>query len=227
MMTLASQLKTLSLAVILLTVSGCALSPQRVTLETDIPDERSNIGGNAALTVDARDARDTPAFGTRGGVYPDTALILPDNNLDQLLSSSLTQAFQQRGFNAFNPTNGGAQLDVRLTTLDYIPSAGSVVNPVEINAVLDVTAKRQGDTLVREYRHSVTHRQPFTPTAPQNHRMINGALNHLLSQLVNDPELLSFIGGTVADVDEADNGSALDVSPVPEASPLKPLSDDD
>ena len=181
-------------AILMLALNGCALSPQMITVQPSPEVTAANVGNNQSVTVSTVDQREQQAFGTRGGVYGNTSLIRPANDLAAVITDAVRKGLQAQGFNAFNPTDDGRPLEVRIATLSYVPEEGSVVNRVEVNTVIEALARNpQGDEYKGVYRAGNTYEQPLTPSAARNEMMINEVLDRALKQLLADPKLLSFM----------------------------------
>ncbi|MCH8544771.1 MAG: YajG family lipoprotein [Alcanivorax sp.] len=180
-------------------LSACGLSPQVINIQPEPNVARSSVGGNSSVSVTARDAREGDAFGSRGGVYKETSLIRPANDVPKALYEAVTQGLHQQGFNALNPSAGATTLEVRLTELSYVPADTSVVNRIEVSARVEAIARRESEGGSAEhtgrYQSSVTHDMPITPSARRNETMINEVLERTLERLLSDPKLLSFLAG--------------------------------
>ena len=66
-----------TLLITVLTLAGCGLSPQLIQIHPELARSADNIGQNQAGRLAGGDQRSDQAFGTRGGVYKDTARIRP------------------------------------------------------------------------------------------------------------------------------------------------------
>lgn len=176
-------------------LTACGLSPQVVNLSPSPQVESTNVGQNYAVSVLARDARDGDAFGSRGGIYPETSLIRPGNDVPKAIYDAVTRGLQTQGFNAYNPTDGATHLEVRLLELKYVPGTGNVVNRVEVSALVEASASRGQLEHTGRYQSSVTHDMPMTPSARRNEDMINDVLERTLARLLADPKMLSFLAG--------------------------------
>ena len=176
-------------------LSACGLSPQVVNLAPSPAVENSNVGENRAISVLARDARDKDEFGSRGGIYPETSLIRPGNDVPKAIYDAVTAGLQAQGFNAYNPTSEATNLEVRLTELSYTPGEGNLVNRVQVSASVEAVASRPQVEHTGRYQSSVTHDMPLTPSAARNEEMINDVLERTLARLLSDPKMLSFLAG--------------------------------
>ncbi|ASK35087.1 hypothetical protein CEK62_12205 [Alcanivorax sp. N3-2A] len=185
----------LTITALALLLGGCALSPQQIEIEPNVTVPTVNRGNNMPVQVIAVDSRSKQAFGSRGGVYKDTALVQPANDIRQAIAESVRKGLQSQGFNAFNPGQDATTLEVRLEQLDYIPEQGSVVNEVTLNLELLAEARRGPTTHTGTYKSSVVHDVPFTPNASRNQTMINDILGKAIQRMLQDPEMLNFLSG--------------------------------
>jgi len=177
-------------------LAGCALSPQEIEMRPDPAVPAANVGHNAPVSVEVVDDRADKAFGTRGGVYKDTALIHPANDINTAIREIVRNGLQKQGFNAYNPEGGATRLRIHIDNLSYVPESGSVVNEVTTRAVLRAVAERPDVTHRATFRSKVTHDTPFTPDSRRNEAMMNDVLERSLQRLLSDPQLLAFLSGT-------------------------------
>lgn len=178
-----------------LLLGGCALSPQQVLVHPKVRVPSSNQGHNLPVKVIAVDARGKQAFGSRGGVYSDTATIGPSNDVRQALADAVRQGLQSLGFNAYNPGDNATSLEVRLNKLDYVPSGNSVVHKVTVSLELDAIAKRGDTTHTATYKTSINHKSPFPPSQADNQKMINDILSQGIQDMLQDPKMVAFLAG--------------------------------
>ena len=177
------------------TFAGCALSPQVIDVKPVADVDATNIGRNQPVQVLAVDSREQEAFGTRGGVYKETALVQPANDVKAAIEDAVRKGLQTQGFNAFNAGADATRLEVRLEQLDYVPEEGSVINQVTLTLTLLAEASR-GDVIhTGTYKSSVEHDLPLTPSASRNQQMVNDILSGAINRLLKDPEMLSFLAG--------------------------------
>lgn len=186
----AAMLLTLSAA-----FAGCALSPQSIDVQPVANVKTTNIGQNRSVQVLAVDSRDQLAFGTRGGVYKETSLVQPANDVKTAIENAVRQGLQEQGFNAFNPDADATRLEVRLEQLDYVPEQGSVVNAVTVSLTLKGEASRPDVSYTGTYKSSVEHDVPMTPSANRNQQMINEILSGAITRMLEDPKMQDFLLG--------------------------------
>lgn len=219
--------RLLALSTALVLFSGCALSPQMIEVRPQPEVTAANLGKNSPVAVTVVDQRPEEAFGTRGGVYKDTALIRPGNDLAATVTGVVRSSLQKQGFNAYNPPADATDLEIRLKVVEYIPESGNVVNQVLTRAVIEAVASRAEVTHRGTFNSKVTHDLPLTPGAERNQKMITDVLTRSLERMLTDPELLAFLAGvdnpgaatpqaTDGESEDADDDAAL-VVPAGEA----------
>lgn len=186
-------------------LGGCALSPQHIPIQPKADVEPANIGHNQPVQVIAVDSRDQAAFGTRGGVYQETALLTPENDLKAALEKTVRNGLQTLGYNAYNPPEDATRLEVRLEKLDYLPEEGSVVNAVTLDLKLLAEASRDEVVHTGTYQSKVDHTFPLTPTTKRNQDMINDILSDAIERMLKDPEMQAFLAGSAPDSDNSGN----------------------
>ena len=176
-------------------LAACGLSPQVVNIQPAPEVASATVGQNQSVNVRARDARESDAFGSRGGVYPETSLIRPGNDVPKALYEAVTNGLHVQGFNALEPGQDATELEVRLVELSYTPADTSVVNRIEVSARVEAIASRPNVEHTGRYQSSVTHDMPLTPSARRNEAMLNDVLERTLTRLLTDPKLLAFLAG--------------------------------
>lgn len=183
--------RNLALSALILLLQACGLSPQLVDITPSPQVEYSAYGANAAVNVLVRDERPNDELGSRGGTYPDTSLLLINNDLPKEVYEAITKGLHQQGFNVLNPDNRQRQLTVFVDELFYTPAEGTVVNGVTVQALVRAEV-HQADELIysNRYRSETEHKMPVTPSTSKNTAYINSELTRTLERLLNDKRLL-------------------------------------
>jgi len=86
-------------------------------------------------------------------------------------------------------------MTAEIRAFEYSTSTGFWTGGVHINGAFKVRATRGGRTFKKIYRITKEERGVFVPDAETNEKWINAALGELLSQVVNDSELIQFLVG--------------------------------
>ncbi len=190
-MRLIMNMRVIAISVVMVLLHGCGLSPQRVDITPSPQVEYSAYGANTPVSVIVRDERPNDELGSRGGTYPDTSLLLINNDLPKAVYEATTKGLHQQGFNVLNPDGHQRQLTVFIDELLYTPAEGTVVNGVTMQAFLRAEIRQQGDLIYsNRYRSKTEHSMPITPSTSKNADFINNELTRTLERLLKDQQLL-------------------------------------
>jgi uncharacterized lipoprotein len=157
------------------------------------------IGRNRPLALEVTDARDSPVFGSRGGLYGETALLTPRTEVAQSLRQALGERLAAAGFRIVTAdTPDSVSLDVRIQQLDYrldTPAGpgGGVVNDARAEAVLDAILTNAGRSHGARYQASSVRRVVGYPSEADNAALLNEVVAQSLRQLLQDPQLLALL----------------------------------
>lgn len=180
-------------------LTGCALSPQTVTLSPLIDVGMPAIGHGRTLSLRVSDQRPQQAFGSRGGIYNGTALITPRNDVAQTLQRALAERLRAAGFRVVgSEETTPLGLAVQIQRIDYrVTQAqglnGVLVNNAKVTAQLQATVHSGNRSSSGQYRASSVRQVLGYPSAAANDSMINDAVTEALRQLLQDPDLLALL----------------------------------
>ncbi|ROS01519.1 putative lipoprotein YajG [Sinobacterium caligoides] len=179
------------LAVCTVLLTGCAQSPQQLSLN---PDVAAVALANAAVvaTVHSRDDRGTETVGSRGGVYKQSSLITTPDDFAQRLADAYATALQQSGAVSLQ-AEAPLQITVALNKFAISTPERSVLPEISYSAQISIEAVRGGEK--RTYRYSVTqtHKLPQVPSDSKNQALVDDLFNELLRRAVVDEGLNQFI----------------------------------
>ncbi|WP_372749724.1 YajG family lipoprotein [Litorivivens sp.] len=185
--------KLFSLVSLSLLLGACALSPQQVTINPTLEPSKSNIGEGRTLYLEVVDNRGKEAIGSRGGLYKDTSLITPANDLADAILAASTRKFREMGFVVQTMPLASADIRIVVDTLSYRdPEKSSVGFEVELESLLRVEATQNGDSYTGRYQVKNTKTYATVPGRDRNEEMINETLSAALQRLFSDPKLLAF-----------------------------------
>jgi len=177
----------------LLVLSGCALSPQTVTI---MPDINMPSGNNAQLQksiqIVVNDARANKVIGTRGGIYKDTSAITASGDITQSVRNSLTAAYRVMGYSVLNGS-ANVLVTVDITDLKYAATGEPTIRAIETSATLKATCRNGTFVATNEYRITDKAEVLKAPGPSENQDLINGTLSTALQSLLNDATLLGCI----------------------------------
>lgn len=184
----------LSSCLVVAFLSGCALSPQTVRLAPVIDVAPRNIGSERQLAIEVIDARSRREFGARGGVYGDSSMLLPSNEITSPIRQALVSALLDYRFRVAQP---GIELPLKLTVtvedIRYTPSGSPLVRAVKTELRLRVQARNGARDYATEYTASTTREVLSAPSPEENERIINRVVSKGLERLLTDEQLLEFL----------------------------------
>ncbi len=189
-------MKILLLASTLALLSGCAFQRQVVNLQPTVTVAGSDIGTGVSVAVKVVDERPTKSIGHRGTAYGKAAEIASDQDLAAVVAEQLRIGLEKKGFAAGDYSqNSPTRLAVEIRLLDYSTSTGFWSGGVHLKAALKVDAKNGGKDFDKMYRKEREQRVQVVPTAGTNEQWLNEALGDVITQVLADEELLSFLAG--------------------------------
>jgi uncharacterized lipoprotein len=174
--------------------SGCALSPQLITLQTDSPLKvaTENLGRTALVRV--RDLRDdTDRLGSRGGSQPEQALLLSKPNLKDALTVKMQSTLQQLGFGGASPQDP-VKVDLAVEEFNYQCNKGSWVNQCDLSIRFNLTVINDGNTFAQPFTITQQRSVATAPRAGYNEEWVNGALDELWSHMMTQPKVSQALG---------------------------------
>ena len=181
------------LLALLLILAGCALSPQTVTIITDVKvANANNEQQQKTIQFVVNDKRTNKVIGTRGGIYKDTSAIIADGDITQPVKNSLTAAYRVLGYNVLN---GGATVVITVDIIDlkYAATGETTITSVETSSAVKASCQNGTYIVTNEYRITDKADVLKAPAPGKNQDMINSTLSSTLQRLVNDAGLLECI----------------------------------
>jgi len=185
------------LTMLVLTISGCALSPQIIVINPELFVENSSVATKpVVLLLDVVDGRSSEFIGKRGGVYEDTSDISTDANMKASLERNLASALNSQGYTvARKNETSDAALTVRINKIEYTVNKEKVLYTVETRVEIQAVCRKSSREFTGGY--SATRKKDFVkvPSMGQNETIVNEALGVALQAMLNDKDLFSFIDG--------------------------------
>ncbi len=182
------------LLVSLLSLAGCAFSPEQVKLQPQVNVQKQNIGQGKQVSVRVIDARPHTDLGGRVSGFGPTAKISLADNLNKVVKDEIYAGLKNLGFQPvpYNP-QAQRQLTVHITNLDYRSRSGFWTANISINSTLEASAVNGNNSYDHVYRGDSEHRVMVTPTSNSDFQNINSALSASLNKMLNDQNLMIFL----------------------------------
>ncbi len=173
-----------------LTLVGCANSPQQLSPQPKVTAPLAAVGHGQPVSVRVVDGRPSPTLGSRGGLYPETALIsVAGQDVLPKLQAQAEAAVRLLGF---TPTNspGVPQLTVTLAELKYqSPKEGLYVTEASIGATFKSDVSAGTRRYSGRYAASLNQRFGMSPNQETNTKLVSDVLSDALTRLFKDPSI--------------------------------------
>src|SRR3990167_9108508 len=160
-----------------LTLVGCANSPQQLSPQPKLTTQLAPVGHGQPVSVRVVDGRPSPTLGSRGGLYPETALV------------------SVSGADVLPKLQAQAEAAVRL--LGFTPAELKYQSPKEglyvTEATIGATFKSDVSAGTRRYsgRYGASLNQRFgmSPNQETNTKLVSDVLSDALTRLFKDPSI--------------------------------------
>lgn len=179
---------------LLVLAPGCALSPQTVTLKPVVDAPSHPIGRGRELALEVVDLRPNPYFGSRGGIYGETALISPRVEVADTIRRALAERLTASQF-VVTPPNPNAPLSIRveIQRIDYIASGQPIIDEVRTLAAIRAIVRNGDRTLTSQFQANSTRRVAGPPGEVQNETIINEVVEKVLQRLLQDGGIIELL----------------------------------
>jgi len=176
---------------VLLSLSGCAFTPQAVSIAPNVNVAASNIGSGREVSLNVVDERPKKTLGTVGarGIGADISL---EGDLVAAVQRALADGFEKMDFkpgNAQLGNNTGIRVEIR--NLDYVIIQGFWAGTLRVDAGLKAICIRNGlRPYEKLYHGEFVESIQVVQGKEANERYINTALSDAVNSLLSDRELL-------------------------------------
>ncbi len=188
-------------------LSGCALSPQQVSLMPSVTVDSQPYGAGRAATVSVLDDRNDEVLGTRGGVYGDTSLITMTKGMVEPVALASEKILSQLGFDVSRPgaSNAGfgtndvvdgespIKFTVVIANLNYSSPNKVFANSVNGEVELKLNVEKNGEEFNSRFKTKNSERFFSVPDDKVNMVLINKLFSETLAKLFEDPSLAHFL----------------------------------
>jgi uncharacterized lipoprotein len=187
------QKKIILVASLLLTLGGCAQSPQQITLTPQI-DINNHLNNQPSVHLRVIDKRPSQSLGTRGGTYRDSNHITLASDIRSMLKPVASEALTKMGMRVDQPSPMPTDLQIWVETLLYEVNDAQTL-PLEITLQVQIAAvANKGDKQqVSRFASSKVHKFLRPPSSEKNEAIINEIISTTLTRLLNDPKLITLI----------------------------------
>ena len=176
---------------ILLSLTGCALSPQTVAIIPKLDSNGTSATTGKRLTIQVRDTRANTIIGYRGGVY-NTATIATADDLTRSIAREVAQAYSKSGHQITEEADAAdIRLVIDIETLDYKARQNNIIWDIEFAAAIRATATSATGEKSLQLQDRLTRQYAKAPSPRENETLINDVISTLLRRLVENNEFLA------------------------------------
>ncbi|RAR62064.1 MULTISPECIES: YajG family lipoprotein [Halomonadaceae] len=183
---------SLLLMALLLSMAGCASSPQYIQANPKVSDDLPESGSGQPVTLTVIDGRDSDVLGSRSGAVMGTDTItLPTADVLPELESQAEYALRQMGFTPADDRDAQRpRLTLTLKRLDYAHgNSQPLLGEAELEAVFEAEAQNGSESYVGRYTSRRNQSYALRPNQEDNTQMINELLSDGLDRAFGDPAM--------------------------------------
>jgi uncharacterized lipoprotein len=181
------------LSALLLTLGGCAQSPQQIHLKPEITINHQ-VSNQPSVHLSVVDKRPNQSLGTRGGTYSESNHITLASSLQSMLKPIASAALSEIGVVIDQPSPMPTDLEIWVEKLQYdVNNEKTLPLEITLNAQIAAIANKGGKEQISRYQSSKVHKFLTAPSTEKNEEIINAIVSTTLTRLLNDPKLIDFI----------------------------------
>jgi uncharacterized lipoprotein len=182
--------------IVLLSLTGCALSPQAIHIKPVMTEAGSTYGQGKRTRVIITDQRPQTILGSRGGTYDNSSYINIANDFVAALRLSTEKRLAELGFNGADVNNAEVIVEVVVKQLNYKANMENYLHNIDLYSRLMVIT-HMGDSVHRgTYATNRSYQYLSAPDQDKNTGIINAILAETMSRGLSDPSLMRFITET-------------------------------
>ncbi|KTS72444.1 lipoprotein [Pseudomonas oryzihabitans] len=180
-----------------LTLVGCASSPQQLSPQPQLTAPIAPVGQGQPVMVRVVDGRSSFTLGTRGGLYPDTSVVVvPTQNVLPQLQAAADKAVREMGFTPSpNAGPGVPRLTLTLADLSYQSPKELYVTSSNVGATFQVDVGNSQRSYRGRYSASLDQRFGMAPNAEANTKLVSDVLSDALTRVFKDPTVVQVLSG--------------------------------
>lgn len=169
-------------------LTGCALSPQIITLDSDSAILPQALVENRTALVRVRDMRDSEYLGNRGGLDPQQSLLVAEPTLEVALTQKMQSALKKLGFGG-QSDRAPMKIEILINAFHFQCNQGIVVNSCGLDIELQLNAKEGGYEFSKPFSLSEERSVIASPRTGFNQEWINQSIDKIWGVMFNDPEV--------------------------------------
>jgi len=154
------------------------------------------VGQGQPVSVRVVDGRSSFTLGTRGGLYPDTSVVVVQTqDVIPKLQAEAEKAVRQMGFTPSPNAYGAPQLTLTLAELKYQSPKELYVTASDVAATFQVEVRNSQRGYKGRYGASLNQRFGMAPNAEANTKLVSDVLSDALTRVFKDPTVVQVLSG--------------------------------
>jgi len=172
-----------------LVLTGCALSPQIIEIDTQAGGGFQPVVAERSALVRVRDERGSEYLGHRGGSTPDQSLLVAEPDLSTALTQKVQATLETLGFGG-NNQNQPIKLEVVINEFDFHCNEGIVVNSCGLDIEFQMNIHNGAVQFSKPYALSEERSVVVSPQVKYNQKWINEGIDKLWDKMFTDMQVL-------------------------------------
>lgn len=187
-------LLALSIVPMIAITSGCALSPQIITLDSNNTLQvTETITGRTALVRVVDERTKTDRLGHRGGAEPEQALLIAQPTLKVALTEKMQASMQAFGFGGASPLSP-VKVEMVVNQFNYQCNEGNWVSDCQLDIELRLNIENDGKIFSQPFKLNESRSVAIAPQAEYNSLWINEGIDKLWQHIFSKPQVKSALG---------------------------------
>lgn len=183
-----------SIVPVIATMSGCALSPQIITLDSrNTLQVTETISGRTALVRVLDERAVTDSLGNRGGAEPEQALLIAQPTLKAALTEKMQASLQAFGFGGASPFQP-VKVEMVVNQFNYQCNEGNWVSECQLDIELRLNIDNDGKVFSQPFKLNEERSVAIAPQAKYNSLWINESIDKLWQHIFSKPQVKSALG---------------------------------
>ena len=191
---MVSKISVVLLAALL---GACAFTPHEVTLTATAPTDGKSMGNGTTVSLEVTDDREVQVVGQRGVGMQGASITAP--TVLQVIRQEVTSGLKSRGFTVVTAdTAADTELEVTLRTFRLFIQSGFWTGRLNTDVAINIVAEKGSKDLKERYRHNDKEAVQVVPEGKTIDQKLNAGLTNVLTQIVYDDGLMTFLANPPA-----------------------------
>lgn len=181
-------------AILALTIQGCALKPQSLHLDPDVAYSGEAMTTETLIGFSVTDARPTKKLGEVGDPNTELVPVSLDEDFVPLVTERMTTGIEKRGFSVvpWSPAMTRS-LEVRIDSLVLNSVKTPVTFETELKAEVTAVASNERQQYERVYYVRSYQETAGPPYEKHSNKLVNQAVSQALTEVLKDDKLFEML----------------------------------